>query len=312
MFAVEHALARYLADLQAIRNASPLTVRNYRRELEEARRFFASLGVSEWEQIDRLTARKYLAWLAGRGYARGSIARRLSELRSFGAFLVKHGLAAHNPFAAVRTPRVPSRLPRALSTEQVTSLIEDGPADDAGALRDRAILETLYGAGLRVSELVQLDVADYDPRRAILHVTGKGDRERIALLGRFAVNALNRYLSDARPTLLGPRRTLERALFVNRWGRRLTARSVQRLVQGRRSLLAEPATPTPHTLRHSFATHLLSGGADLRSVQDLLGHQRLSTTQIYTHVSQVHLRRAYLLAHPLAARPTREPGQEAS
>ncbi len=297
---MEKALARYLENLRAVRNASPCTIRNYSRELEEARRFFASLGVDDWEDIDRLTARRYLAWLAGQGYARASIARRLSELRSLGAYLVRHGLATRNPFAAVRTPRVPTRLPRALSTEQVAALIDGQPASDPIGLRDQAILETLYGAGLRVSELVLLDVADYDPRRATLHVCGKGDRERVALLGRYGLEALDHYLADGRPRLLAARRTAERALFVNRWGRRLTTRSVQRLVERRRLLLPEPAAATPHTLRHSFATHLLAGGADLRSVQDLLGHQRLSTTQIYTHVSQVHLRRAYQAAHPRA------------
>jgi integrase/recombinase XerC len=305
MRAVELALARYLTYLVAVRNASPYTLRNYRSEISQALDYFRGLGIEGWEGLDRSSLRRYLAWLSGRGYARSSIGRRVSELRAFGAFVAREQLWPQNPFAALEAPRMPSRLPRVLSEAEAQALLGAPAADTPLGRRDRAILEVLYGSGVRVSELVGLAVDDHDAARRTLRVTGKGDRERLALLGHPAEQALATYLTRARPQLVGERP--ERALFVNAEGGRLTARSVQRLLaeHGRAAGIGRPVTP--HVLRHSFATHLMNGGADLRVVQELLGHRSLATTQVYTHVSDAQLRRAY---HAALARPpgSRTPG----
>jgi len=304
---METALARYVDYLSGVKNASPYTVRNYRREIGEAIAFFRAEGASEWDDLGRPLLRRYMAWLSSSGYARASTARRVSELRAFGLFVATYGLAPRNPFAGLRSPRVPERLPKALSLDQMEDLLDAPPVAGAEGLRDRAILETLYASGLRVSELVGLDLPDYDARQATLHVTGKGDRERVALLGAHAVRAIDHYLAAARPELVTTTRGRSPALFLNRRGGRLGARSVQRLIARYAVAVRLPPATTPHTLRHTFATHLLGGGADLRVVQELLGHQRLATTQVYTHVSQTHLRESYLSAHPRARPAPDEP-----
>jgi integrase/recombinase XerC len=238
--------------------------------------------------------------LSGEGYARSSIARRVSELKAFGKFLMREGLVDRNPFAGLQAPRQESRLPKVLSTQQIEDLLDAPPPNGVAGQRDRAILETLYGAGLRVSELVGLDVGDFDPSGATLRVTGKGDRERTALIGAFGVTALETYVTQARPQLASRANTTGPALFLNGRGSRLSQRSVQRILRRYARSIRLPDEVTPHTLRHTFATHLLNGGADLRVVQELLGHEALATTQVYTHVSQTRLRRAYLAAHPRA------------
>lgn len=309
---MERSLARYERYLVAVRNASPYTVRNYRAEIAEALAFFDERGIADWRDLDRSVLRSYLAWLAGQGLARASIARRASQLRSFGSFLVREGSAPANPFAGLRSPRVPDRLPDVLSTDQIEALLDAPPVRGAVGLRDRAMLETLYGGGLRVSELVTLDVGDYDANAATLRVTGKGDRERTALIGGFCIRAVDRYLTRGRPEFASQGRARDSALFLNHRGRRISSRSVQRMLRRYAKSVRLPESVTPHTLRHSFATHLLDGGADLRVVQELLGHAVLSTTQVYTHVSEARLRDAYLSAHPRAAAamerhdPTRE------
>jgi integrase/recombinase XerC len=284
------ALDRYLDHLAGVRNASPYTVRNYGTEIAGALDFLRQAGVRDWPDVDRAVLRQYVAQLANDGYARPSIARRLSELRAFGKFLLREQLVTHNPFAGLESPKLASRLPRVLSEDEVARLLDAPPLLTLTALRDRAILEVLYGAGVRVSELVALDVADYDAGARTVRVTGKGDRERMALVGQYATDALNAYLAGGRPGLGSA--ALAQALFLNSDGGRLTVRSVQRLVSwcGRAIGIERPVTP--HTLRHSFATHLMNGGADLRVVQELLGHQSLNTTQVYTHVSAEQLRQA--------------------
>jgi integrase/recombinase XerD len=231
--------------------------------------------------------------------ARASVARRISELRAFGRFLLAEGLLDRNPFAGIDGPRLPSRLPKALSAEDAQALVTAPVDDGPHGLRDRAILETLYGGGLRVAELVGLDVADYRPDALTLRVTGKGNRERVALIGDWAADAIDLYLADGRAALMEAATRTTTALFLNGRGGRLSARSVQALTRRHARSVGLDGV-TPHVLRHSFATHLLDGGADLRVVQELLGHAQITTTQIYTHVSQARLRTSYLGAHPRA------------
>jgi len=287
-----------LTYLIAEKNASPHTVDNYRREIEECLSFLEEQGVHNWPDVDRSVLRRYLSWLNAQGYAKASVARRLSELRSFGRFLMREGIVPANPFRAVSSPKLAQRLPVPLSVQETVALLSAPDVTTPQGLRDRAILEALYSGGLRVSELVGLNVEDIDWGRGELRVLGKGAKERIAFLGRPALEAVRAYLEEGRPHLLQDR--VSNALFLNRSGGRLTTRSVMNLLKKYSRMAGLEKRVTPHTLRHTFATHLLDGGADLRSVQELLGHALLTTTQIYTHVSQSRAREVYLRSHPLA------------
>jgi integrase/recombinase XerC len=291
-------LRRYVTYLVAERNASPYTVRNYRAEIEEFFDYLHNLGIRSWSQVDRNVLRAYLGWLDEVEFTRASIARRVSEVRSFCRFLVANGFLEENPLGVISSIKLAKRLPQYLSQEDVERLLSAPKPDTPAGLRDRAILEMLYAAGVRVSELVGLNVADVNAKAAELRVRGKGDKERISLLGRPAVAALRLYLAEGRPRLLGRRPTP--ALFLGRGGGRLTARSVQMMLVRYAKDANLSQHITPHVLRHTFATHLLDGGADLRTVQELLGHAELGTTQIYTHVSQTQARKVYLKAHPRA------------
>ncbi len=302
-------LAGFLRYLDAERSASPYTLANYGREVREFLRFLVREGLERWEQVGRDVLRSYLAWLAGRGYARGSICRRVAEVHSFGAYLQREGWTKGNPFQALQAPKASRRLPDMLSVTETVTLISQPDASTPQGLRDRTILEILYAGGLRVSELVGLDLQHLDAQRGEVRVWGKGSKERIALLGRPAQEWVRRYLADGRPALLGAGNRSQ-ALFVNRRGGRLTARSVQTLLRTYTIKAGLGKRITPHVLRHTFATHLLDGGADLRVVQELLGHAQLSTTQVYTHVSRSQVRSVYLRAHPRARMPVDDaPGQ---
>lgn len=294
---MEGRLADFLRYLNAERSASPHTLDNYGREVREFLRFLVQQKVEHWKQVDRTVLRSYLAWLAGRGYARTSIARRVAEVRSFGAYLQREGWTLFHPFATLQAPKAKRRLPDVLSVADTVALISQPDIREAQGLRDRAILEVLYAGGLRVSELVHLDIHDFDPGQGELRVLGKGNKERIALLGQPAQRWLRDYVALGRPQLLA-RRQPSSALFVNRLGSRLTARSVQSILHYYALQAGLEKRVTPHVLRHTFATHLLDGGADLRVVQELLGHAQLSTTQVYTHVSRSQARAVYLRAHP--------------
>jgi len=250
--------------------------------------------------------RRYLAGLMERGYAKSSISRRVSELRSFCHFLEGRGLLEANPFDRLASIKIPRRLPRCLAREEVEALIDAPDTDTPQGLRDRAMLETLYAGGLRVSELVGLNLGDLNLAQGELRVLGKGDKERLALLGRPAIAALKLYINEGRPKLLGERRRATAAVFLNRSGGRLSARSVQMGLNAYARAAGITRLVTPHVLRHTFATHLLDGGADLRVVQELLGHAELGTTQIYTHVSQAQSRQVYLQAHPRAKKDAEE------
>ncbi len=295
---MERLLEQFLAYLRTGKNASPHTIRNYGHDIGQFVDYCRARGVNSPDGIDRSLLRRYLAELDDAGYVKASIARRVAELRSFGDFLVQEAAVERNPFRTVGAPRVPKRLPQYLTVDEIERLLSAPDASTPLGMRDRAIIEVLYAAGLRVSELVGLDVGDVDLMQAQVRVMGKGHKERIGLLGDQATRALRAYLGRGRPELLGRQPT--GALFLNHRGGRLTARGVA-LVLSRTAKRAGVQSPvSPHILRHSFATHLLDGGADLRVVQELLGHENLATTQIYTHVSQSRAREVYLRAHPRA------------
>ncbi len=287
---MEELLAAYLRYLTAERNLSPLTLRNYRTDLSDfARYLHDEEGIGPLE-ADRQAFRRYLARLRENGTASASVSRKVSTVRGFYRFLVREGRLAADPLAGVRSPKRERRLPHVLTKEHLTALIEAADADTPQGLRDRAILELMYAAGLRLSEVVGLDVANLDATDRTLVVRGKGNKERMVLVGRPAEKALRRYLERGRPQLA---RRPDTALFLNRDGGRLSARSVQQLVRRHALRAGLDQRVWPHLLRHSFATHLLDGGAELRVVQELLGHASASTTQIYTHVTEEQQRRVY-------------------
>lgn len=304
---MEQQLKGFLRYLDAERSASPHTLDNYGREVREFLAFVASQGVHTCAEVDRDVLRRYLAWLGAQGYARGSVARRVAEVRSFGSYLQREGWLAGSPFLSLRAPKQGRRLPDVLSVEETVALLSQPDLRTPQGLRDRTILEVLYAGGLRVSELVGLDITDIDLARGEVRVLGKGDKERIALLGEPAVHWLRAYLAEARPRLVGAPGA-GAAVFVNRRGGRLTARSVQSLLRQYTIMAGIDKRITPHVLRHTFATHLLDGGADLRVVQELLGHAQLSTTQVYTHVSRSQVRGVYLRAHPRAQKDVETQG----
>ncbi len=300
-------LARYRTHLEGVRRLSPYTVRNYVNDLRPFLEFLEGRDAPDLAQVDRDTVRSYLAWLARvrphsngrrRGHVRGTVVRQYSVLRSYFRFLVDQGILESDPTAQGGRMRQERRLPDFLSQHEVLRLLDVAGAATPQGLRDRAILELLYAAGLRVAEITALDLEHAHLGKRELRVVGKGDKERMVLMGRPALESLERYVKDGRPMLAG--RASSGALFLNRAGGRLTDRSVQAMVRkyGLKAGLAQNVHT--HTLRHTFATHMLEGGADLRVVQDLLGHSSPATTQIYTHVTQSQQRKVYLNAHPRA------------
>jgi len=308
----EEALARYLRALAA-RDASPHTVRSYAGAIGPYLAWLAGRGVG-WRQPGRADLRAYLADLAD-GRARRTVAQRLAAIRSFYRWAAREGIAPGDPWAAIATPRLPRRLPGVVDVASVERLIDaastptgrDPELARALALRDGAIVETAYAAGLRISEIAAATVTSVDLRRGEVRVLGKGRKERFSLLGRPACDAIGAYLADGRPALLSRRpgatvADAEPALFLNSRGAAIGVRGIRYRLERHRREAGLPEDVHPHTLRHSFATHLLDGGADLRVVQELLGHESLATTQIYTHVSPARLRSAYRDAHPRARR----------
>ena len=273
---------------------------NYRIDLSQFVEFIRGKHLSAWTQVGVNEIRAYLAYLTGLGLARTTIARKIAALRSFFKYLTLQGVVEQNPLHNLRTPKCPKKLPGFLYIREIDELLRFEDTTPKG-LRDRAILEVLYGAGIRVSELTGLNLGDLDLDRGYLRVYGKGAKERLTFLGKQGCKALADYLRKGRPFYLAQGSAPgERAVFLNKDGTRLSARSVRRLLDSyvRRAALEKKVSP--HTLRHSFATHLLEGGADLRSVQELLGHVNISTTQIYTHLSREQVKKAYNKAHPRA------------
>ncbi len=314
----EAALGRYLRALAA-RDASPHTLRSYRGAIGPYVAWLDEHRV-DWRRPGRRDLRSYLAHLS-EGHARRTIAQRLAAIRSFHRWAAREGLAPGDPWAAIATPRLPRRLPAVVDIAGIERLIEaSGTVPEHGekgvgealALRDRALVETAYAAGLRISELAAITVASADLRRGEIRVVGKGRKERATLLGGPARDAVAAYIDRGRPVLLARRQPAdaarpEPALFLNHHGGPLGARGIRYRLDRHRRAAGLGDDVTPHTLRHSFATHMLDGGADLRVVQELLGHESLATTQVYTHVSPARLRASYRAAHPRAARPDPAP-----
>ena len=291
--------------LEAARGLSAHTLRAYRSDLNQFLTFLELENRPDPVSVDNLLLRKFLAQLRAADYSRATIARKLSSLRAFYRFLCQEGFCETNPILSVRTPRLQRRLPEFLTGAEVSRLLAAPDTSTVPGLRDKAMLETLYSTGLRASELVSLDVSDIDFLAEVVKTMGKGRKERLAPLGSYAVKAIGDYLS-ARGISLRSAPFTRLPLFINlsrnRPGTRLSARSLQRVIEkyvkalpsfGRRRI-------TPHTLRHTFATHLLNAGADLRSVQELLGHSDIVSTQIYTHLTTESLRKVYEKAHPRA------------
>ena len=242
--------------------------------------------------------RGFLAFLNEKKYSKSTIARKLATLRSFYKFLVKRGRLSSNPVTAVRTPKQEKKLPKFIEYEDVKRLLETPPMDNWLGARDRAILETLYSTGIRVSELTALNMDDVDFLGEVIHVRGKGKKERIAPISSSALRAIQHYIEFRNKRAESNANFDSKVLFVNKHGKRLSTRSVRRKMDKYLKMAGLDPSISPHTLRHSFATHMLNNGADLRSVQELLGHQSLSTTQIYTHLSTTKLREVYNSAHP--------------
>jgi integrase/recombinase XerC len=285
----DESLSRYLARLSDQRGLSPNTIEAYRRDLAQFFEYCERAGVGALDGIDRRVARRYLAFLDSAAYSRTTIARKASSVRTFFSDAVLRGNAPVNPFDGVATPRRNSPLPHALPSRAMSAAIESIDTSEPAGMRDRAIVETLYATGLRVSELASLRVRDVSGDTVT--VTGKGGKVRTVPLGRPAQRALDHYIREGRPRLAGD--DIGPELWVGARGGPMGSRSLRRAV-------SKHVATFPHAIRHSFATHLLEGGADLRTVQDLLGHTDLATTQIYTAVTRKHLRGMYDQSHPRA------------
>jgi integrase/recombinase XerC len=320
---VDDAIPRFLNHLKIERDVSPHTIRSYGIDLRQFQVFVAAtVGECAPTEIDADMIRAFLAGLRTKGVKASSIARKLATLRSLFHYLGREGIVSISPAAAVSSPKQEKRLPRFLTQEEACRLVEHPSASPARfGLRDRAILETLYSTGIRVSELAALSIEDGLLPDGLIKVLGKGRKERVVPIGRHATEAITAYLeslpsrsesnADSSPPVdrstqrlstgsLQVERKVRTPLFRNRFGTRLSVRSVERVVEKWSRQLANVPSISPHALRHSFATHLLDAGADLRSIQELLGHERLSTTQRYTHVATQRLMEAYDNAHPRA------------
>jgi site-specific recombinase XerD len=298
-------LARFLRYLDLERGASPYTMRNYGAEIGAFIVFAGQRGVERWDEVQAGLIRSWLAELHRQGIEPASVGRRLYELRSCFRFLVREGLTAQNPALAIHIPSAPHRLPEYLTIEQIIELLSGPDVSEPLGQRDAAILEVLYGAGVRRGELLTLAVGDLNLERGEILVHGKGGKERIVLIGRPGLLALRRYLDDGREQLLARGRDGGRrptAVFLNRFGRAISEpKTISDLLDKYVQMADLPRQVTPHTLRHSFATHLLEGGADLRVVQELLGHENVQTTTIYTQVTMGRLRQVVDRAHPRAS-----------
>jgi len=295
---------RYLNYLKAERNFSPYTVRNYTTDLLDFFQFLKTKGVDSLGEVDKYVLRDYLAHLADRKLVKASIARKMSAIRSFFGYLVREDMIDISPAAAISSPKLEKRLPSFLTVAETVRLLTTPDLAKPEGLRDRALMELLYASGLRVSELVSLNLEQVNLETGEVRVWGKGAKERIVLIGKPAAQALSTYISEGRPRLTGKKATS--ALLLNRYGARIIARQVEKILEKHARTAGIGKRVHPHLLRHTFATHLLDGGADLRVVQELLGHADLSSTQIYTHVTKSKAKKVYLSAHPMAREKSNE------
>ncbi len=301
---MKEAIDSFLDYLAVEKGFSDNTIFAYRNDLHQLAGFVeeeaAKRGtIPPWAAFDREAMMSYLLDLKGRGYAATTVARKVAAIKSFFGFMVAEGMLKHNPTEDVASTKVGKSLPKPISIAQVHRLLEQ-PAklSTPEAKRDKAMLELLYATGMRVSELVSLNLADLDTEGGYVRCFGKGHKERLIPIYERAVRAVKEYLTDTRPHLT--HNSEEKAVFLNRRGERLTRQGLWQILKGYAKSAELGVEITPHTLRHSFATHMLSGGADLRSVQELLGHANISTTQVYTHLTTEHIRRAYEKSHPRA------------
>ncbi|MGI5873705.1 MAG: tyrosine recombinase XerC [Bacillota bacterium] len=287
----------YLTYLAGEKNASAHTITAYRKDLEDYFAYLAERGMAETD-ADHLTIRRYLAVLRDRGISKNSVARKMSSLRSYYRFLIRENVLADNPLTLVSTPKETKKLPKFVHYEDIRSLLAL-PDNSPAGLRDRAIMELLYGGGLRVSELCGLTLDRLNLSVRSVRVLGKGTKERIVPLGEPAAAALAEYLEKGRPALVKPERAEETGVFLNRRnGGALTTRAVRDILDKYVNRLSATLKVSPHMLRHSYATHMLENGADIRIIQELLGHERLSTTQIYTHITKSRMMEIYRETHP--------------
>jgi integrase/recombinase XerC len=289
-------LDRFAGYLEHQRALAPLTVRNYVTDVWPFAEYLRAHSIDSFDHVGRISLRAYLAWLISMGYVSRSVSRKLSALRAFYGFLKQEGLASRDETDLVTAPRGAANLPPVANLRGIEALLDAPSSSTATGVRDRAILELAYAAGLRLSEIAGLDTGDVNATTREVRVTGKGSRERTVIMGVPAAVAIERYLNS----VPGGSAVRDGAMFLNRFGTRLSTRSIQNLVKKHALAAGLDLGFSTHTIRHSFATHLLDGGADLRVVQDLLGHASPQTTQIYTHVSTASARKAYLAAHPRA------------
>ena len=301
-------LKRYVDYLSAERGFSPCTIRNYSQDLmgnkSEGKvlgffQFLQVTNVKTLKDVTRFTMREYIGYLMEEGVSRRSISRKVSSVRSLYRYLMREGYIEENPVSLTTSPKLDKRLPNCLSEGEINRLLLAPSADTSQGIRDLAILELIYASGLRLSEVASLDLSQVNLVTGQIKVLGKGSKERVVLIGEMAINALKKYLECARPHLLSTKTDIG-ALFINRFGNRLSERSIQKMLGNMGQKAGIDKHIYPHLLRHTFATHMLDGGADLRVVQELLGHSSLSTTQIYTHVTQTQAKKVYLAAHPMA------------
>lgn len=296
-------IEEFLTHLRVEKTASKLTLLSYRTDLGQffdflSREYQEPPEALATELLNHKTVRNYLADMQGRGLSRSTMARKLASLRSFVKYLCREDILPGNPIANVSTPKQERKLPRFLYPTEIDLLLNAPDPTQMMGRRDKAILETLYAAGVRVSELVSINMADIDWDEESILIRGKGNKERLAPMGRQSKAALLDYVQHSRNLLLQAGQTTTDALFLNKFGSRLSARSVRNIINKYVDTVAITQKVSPHTLRHSFATHLLNGGADLRTVQELLGHVKLSTTQIYTHLTKENIKKIYDNSHP--------------
>ena len=300
---IETCRDAFLQHMEAVKGASVHTVKAYAEDLSQLIEFAETQGITDVHAVNSTLLRSFLAYLQSLGLARASRARKTATLRSFFSYLARQSLLPRSPAVGLRSVKTERRLPKYLRSDEMEALLAAPAAETALGLRDRALLETLYATGMRAGELVTLCLSDVDYDEGVIRVIGKGNKERVTLLGRQAVFALQRYVRKGRPELLLNAEKDDGALFVNRYGGRLSDRGVRKLFDRYCDAASTHLKITPHVLRHTFATHLLSNGADLRLIQELLGHASLATTQMYTHVSTERLQEVYAQAHPRAKNP---------